>query len=171
MSSVLVICIRQFDCFVQILKYTWFFYFGVFVSLKKCYIFPLLNLSNFSRTHEKRMPKIKFKELARYIHVSNMVNWVDHGGNPQNTFFVKKNKLFKKNSKQNYTWRWSPRQKFHRKYHIILYSSNDSNVHHVELDRKYQHCWAFSSGAVTTCFYDFAAGIQTPNFPLAGWTL
>ena len=116
MSSVLVICIRQFNCFIQILKHTRFFYSGIFVSLNKCYIFPLLNLSNCSRTHEKRMPKIKFKD----IYVSNMVNWVDHGGNPQTTFFVKTNKLFHRNSNQDYTWRWSPRQKFYRKYHIII---------------------------------------------------
>lgn len=39
------------------------------------------------------------------LFVSNVVNWVDHGGNPQNTFFVKKNKLFQRNSKQDYTLR------------------------------------------------------------------
>lgn len=32
------------------------------------------------------------------LFVFNMVNWVDHGGNPQNTICVKKNKLFQRNS-------------------------------------------------------------------------
>ena len=105
-----------------------------------------------SGTHKKTQDaKYKIQGIRKVhtmdLFVCNMANWVEHGRKSRNTFFVKKNKNYFKETVNKMIHdggclmiiQAETSQEIPHHYTNLHISSNDSNLQPIELERKYQH--------------------------------